>query len=380
MTLPASRVVSVTVSATAAPLERKSFGVPIYLQSTAKAGLVDADNRTRAYSSMEEIAAEWDAGDDFYQAAEAAFSQNVSPLTIKVAFYDATTATTAALLKDELDAILEADPDWYRIVPETALRDTALLDGLVEWVTATDDRFAIIDSEDPLMTDSTDTTNVAARHKGETDRVMVIWTPHAGEYQGMAAAAILAGYDFDQSDSAYTLAFKDLRGATVANVGSAAVNAVTGQIPGQGIDITVGHAANIFVQVGGHRVLLPGGTLTPNVFADQIHADDWMKARIGERVLNLKASNKRIPYTDVGLASIAGTVEIVGQAGRRAGFVSDDRDPITGDYASSFSVTPAVIDSATETMRQERIAPTTYATYRYAGAVQYSTIRVDVRF
>ena len=379
MTLPASRVVSVTVTATAAPIERKGFGIPLYLQSTAKAGKVDADNLTRSYSSMEEVAADWDAADDFYKAADAAFAQNVSPITVKVAFYDATVATTAALLKDALDGILEADGDWYRIVPETDLRDTALLDGLVEWVGANDGRFAIIDSEDENMTDPTDTTNVAARHKGETDRVAVIWTPHAGEYQGFALAVMLSGYDYDKTDSAYTAGFKDIRGAELANIPSGDVTVVTGQAPGQPISVATGHCANVLVNVGGYRVLLPGGTLKPNVFIDQVQAEDWMEARIAERIVKLKATAKRIPYTDAGLAAIAGVVSEVGASARRAGFVADDLDPDTGDYLSSFEVTPATVDQSTEPDRQARIAPTTFARYRYAGAVQFTTINVETR-
>ena len=379
MTLPASRVVNVTVTATDAPLSRQGFGIPLFLTSTAKADVLDATHLTRAYSSMDEVSDEWDAADDFYKAAAQAFSQNPRPLTIKAGFYDATAATTGALLKDALDDILDADRDWFWLSVETALRDDAKLDDLFAWALA-NDRFAMVTSNDAAMTDPADTTNVAARNKGTSDHYAVIYSTTATDYPGFALAASLGTYDFDNPETAYTAAFKDLEGLTLSALRSAEVNAVTGQAPGQPSKTDVGHIANVFVDIGGRRTVLPGQTGKPGVFIDEVHARHWLIARCQEQVQGYLASNARVPFTDVGLDALAGQVRIVGQEARRAGIVAEDLDPVTGDYRSSFVVESPVIADATDAERQARIAPPIKVTFRYAGAVHYVTVAISVRF
>src|SRR5690606_15516250 len=120
--LPYSRVVNVTMSRNDAFPSRRGFGVAMLLTPTEKAGKVDATYRTRAYGSIEEVAVDWQASDEFYKAAELAFSQSPRPIQIKAAFVDIDTATDDDALKAELDAIYDADQDWYWIGIDANMR------------------------------------------------------------------------------------------------------------------------------------------------------------------------------------------------------------------------------------------------------------------
>ena len=78
--LPYSRVVSVGVNRVNNFPTRRGFGTILFLSTVAKAGIVDGTTRTKLYASIDEVAADWAATDDFYKAALAAFSQ--TPRTV----------------------------------------------------------------------------------------------------------------------------------------------------------------------------------------------------------------------------------------------------------------------------------------------------------
>jgi len=189
--LPISRNVRVSITRQNRFATRRGFGVPLLLTSESVAGVLDADKPVFYASSIDEVAAHWDAGDAPYDAALAAFSQNPRPLQIAFGYYEASTGLTANDLSDALDAIQDYDTGWYWIDVEPALRDTDALDGLVAWVEA-QTKMAIITSNDPLLKNSADTTNIAARHKGTVERTAVFYHPTATLYPGFALAARLA--------------------------------------------------------------------------------------------------------------------------------------------------------------------------------------------
>ena len=378
MTLPTSRVVKVTVTTEAGSGTQRGFGIPLFLTSVAKAGKVDADNRTRSYSTMTAVAADWASTDAFYLAAQAAFSQDPAPLTIKVGYFDGAVADAAALTA-EVDSLVVADANFYWITPEAELRDTAKLDGLIAWTEA-NSRLAIITSNDAKLKDKADTTNIAARHKGDIRRTAIIYHEDATKYPDFALAATLGTYDFDLADSAFTAMFKDLEGIPVSNLPGGDVDTITGQTAGEEIDKADGHVTNVYVNVGGENIVLPGTTLTPNTFIDEIVEADWLKARCEEAVLRRFVVNRKIGYDDAGFEIIAQALREVGEAGRRAGLIAEDRNPTTGDYESSWQVIVPAVTDATATQRQNRISPQFTIRYRKSGVIQFANIDITARY
>lgn len=377
--LPFSRVVNVTMSRNDAFPSRRGFGVALLLTTTEKVDKVDADHRTRAYGSMEEVAVDWLPADEFYKAAELAFSQNPRPIQIKAGYVDIDTASTDEALKAEMDAIFDVDQDWYWIGIEAPMRDEDYLDGLVEWVQSKN-KFALIDTNDDGHEAQNNATCISARHKGTVDRTATFYHTDADEYAGFALAASLGTFNFDEANSAYTAKFKRLLSVSPVNIGSAGVQAVTGFVPQIGQSVDTGHMANSYVDIGGRFFVVEGSTLTPNVFIDEIHATDWIIARTEEEALGILLNSKRVPFTDGGMEQIASSARTVMQQASRAGIVADDLNPLTGDYEPAVEITVPSVFEVPESQRKARIAPAISVRFRYAGAVHYTTINYYMTF
>ena len=379
-TLPASRVVNVTLSRNDRFPSRQGFGTILILTRVAQAGEVDATSRTKAYGSIEEVAADWATSDDFYKQANTAFSRSPKPYQVKAGYY-VSTDIDAAGMQTQLNAIMAADNNWYFITIDAALRDDAAVSGLIAWAEA-NKKIAMIDSNDVNMENAADETNIAALHKGEVERSAVFYHPSAlaAEYPAVSMAAYMATRNFDESKSAYTLKIKNLPGISASNLGTDAVNAVTGFTPSVGQSVATGHLANCYVNLGGRNMVIEGSMLSPNVFLDEIHTSDWIVARTEEELLGILMNNARVPYTDEGMQQLASAARIVMQRGVIAGIVDKDIDPLTGDYSPSYIITiPSVFD-VPESQRQARIAPAIEVRFRYAGAVHFATISYQMTF
>lgn len=377
--LPYSRVVNVTLSRNDAFPSRRGFGTPLHLTTVAKAGKVDATLRTKAYASMDEVSADWSPTDDFYKAANFAFAQNPRPLQIKAGYVLVDVTPTDVELQTQLDLLYAYDQDWYFISIPAAMRDTAQLDGLISWI-ETKNKIAMIDSNDVLMVNPADTTNIAARHKGTVERTAVFWHNDATVYMAIAAASYMATRNFDDANTAYTVKFKQLQLIDDINLGSAAVTAITGFTPQLGQSSSNGHLANTYIDIGDQNFIVEGSTLTQNVFLDEIHATDWIIARTEEEALGIFLNNARIPFTDNGMETLATAPRTVMRQGFRAGIVADDLNPETGLYEAAVTITVPSVFDVPESQRKARIAPAISVIFRYAGAVHYTTINYQMTF
>lgn len=376
--LPYSRVVNVTLTRNDAFPSRRGFGVALLLTNVAVAGVVDATARTKVYGSMDEVAVDHASSTEVYLALEAAFSQNPRPLQVKVGYVLVDGTPTSAEIKTELDTLAAFDADWYWIGVVAAMRDQAYLDGLAEWVQAKN-KFALIDSNDAATQNPAVTTSFAGRNKGEFDRTGVFYHTDASEYGGFALAASLGTRNFDQAESAYTAKFKKLIGVAPINLGSAAVQGITGFTPALGQSLTAGHMANTYIDIGGRAFVVEGSTLTPNVFIDEVHATDWIIARTEEETLGILLNNDRIPFTDAGMETLASGARTVMRMADRAGLIASDLDT-EGNYSPAVEFTiPSVFD-VPESQRKARIAPEIAIRFRYSGAVHYTTINYRMTF
>ena len=377
--LPYSRVVNVTLSRNDAFPSRRGFGVALFLTSQEVNGKLDATHLTRTYGSMEEVAVDFTSSDDFYKAAEAAFSQNPRPIQVKAGYIPVDSAFDDNAMKAALDDIYDADGDWYWLSVESALRDDASLDGLIEWVEAKN-KMAILDSNDTGHEAQNNTTCISARHKGTVERSAVFYHPDATEYGGFALAASLGTRNFDDANSAYTAKFRRLRGVTPVNLGSAAIQAITGFTPQIGQSETAGHMANTYIDIGGRDFVVEGSTLTANVFIDEVHSTDWIIARTEEEALGILLNNDCVPFTDAGMEQIASAARTVMRQAARAGLVAQDLNPLTGLYEPAVEITVPSVFDVPESQRKARIAPAISVRFRYSGAVHYCTINYQMTF
>lgn len=379
--LPYSRTVLVTLSRNDAFPTRRGFGTPLMLVTeAANGGAVDATNRTKLYASMDEVAADWDTDTDFYKAANEAFAQDPRPIQIKAGFVLLDSTPTSAELIAQLDIIHNYDTDFYWITVDSVLRALpTVLAGLITWVEAKN-KIAIIDTNNVLLENPADVTNIAAVHKGTVERTAVFYHTDADQWPAFALAAMLGTRNFDEANSAYTAKYKRIRGVPAINKGSAAVTAITGFVPAVGQSESAGHLANTQIDIGGRDWVAEGSVLTANVFIDEIHATDWIIARTEEESLAILLNNARVPYTDQGMEQLASAARIVMKQANRAGLIANDLDPATGLYAPAVVITVPSVFDVPESQRKARIAPEIHVRFRYAGAVHYTTIRYQMTF
>lgn len=369
--IPYSRVVDVTVTRADNFVSRRGFGTALFLQSTEVSGEVDATSLTKLYTTPEEVAADFAADSEAYKAAQVAFSQNPRPVAFKIGYYD-DTDIDATKLTAALNAVREQDPNWYFLTVESDLRDIYLLNkAIADWAEART-VYAIIDSNDSETEKPADTTSVAAQLK-ETgyDRTMIFYHTTASEYPSVALAAVVGSFVLDDDESAYTPAFKRLRSTTRSNIASAALQAVTGFVPQLGQDKTQGHLASVYVDIGGQSHVQFGSSLNPNVFLDEVHFGDWLKARTEEEMFNILLKNKRVSFDDRGMALLASGIELVMNRAIAAGAVASDIDDETGLLSPAYTMIIPRATSVPASQRNARISPPIRIQFRYAGAVHY---------
>jgi hypothetical protein len=210
-------------------------------------------------------------------------------------------------------------------------------------------------------------------------------------YTAVSAAGYCAGRDFDRanfaeaaagridSGQAYTLKGKAAPGVPALDKPSATVQAITGFVPGFGLDSSQGHIANTVINIGG-RTFFVEGAGGDGSFIDEIHFGIWVKWRLQESILGVLLNADRIPYDNNGVAFICQTgIVPVMQGATAAGFVAD----IIGDdgkYQRAYQIIPERVENVTAARRRQRIAPDIKVRFRYAGAIHFVTVNVIVTF
>jgi hypothetical protein len=223
------------------------------------------------------------------------------------------------------------------------------------------------------------------------DRSFVFYHTDAALYPAEALLAYCATRNLDRgnlqaaqrgdinSGNAYTAKFKKLVGISVINKGSAAVQAITGFIPGVGVDPAQGHAANTYVDIGGLPMVLEG-TVGSRAFIDEIHASDWIVARMREALLSTMANNDRIPYTNPGVGILTNTVRGVMNRAVAAGLVAADFGDDGTEVVPEFIISVDRVENIPVSQRRNRIAPDIKVNFRYAGAIHYASASITLRF
>jgi hypothetical protein len=377
--IPYNRVVNVTLTRNDAFPSRRGFGTQLIVTTESVAGKVDATVRTKLYGSIQEVIDDWATTTSAYKAALSAFSQNPRPTQVKIGHVADDGTMTTTELGAQLDLLEAYDNDWYFLTVADTLRDKTATPAIFAWIEARN-KLAIIDSNDVDTENPASTTqSVASANKGNFERSAVFYHSDPAMYPAAALAAYMQTRDFDDAGTAYTAAFKNLKGIAADNITSADLTAITGFVPGEGQSEAAGHMANAYIDIGGRNFTVYGSTLTTNVFLDEIHATDWIIARTEEEALGIMLNNARIPFTDTGMQQLAGAPRTVMQVAGRSGLIAVDIND-QGDYETAVEITVPSVFDVPESQRKARIAPAIAVRFRYSGAVHYTTINFTMAF
>ena len=395
--LPISRVVNISLTRQDNLPNQRGFGIPMIIcpKDEWPNGVTEL---TRPYGSMEEVAADFASTSEAYKAANMMFSQERRPIQIKIGQRD-----TAQDIQGELDKIWDEDQGWYwgtftrELTADPNDTDDAV--AASEWFQSKK-LIALFNSRDSKTEDKTDTTNLAYLLKtAEHERSSVFYHDSIDYFTG-AVAAYCATRDFDAiidvvqpsvtgaavelfnnlepEDPAYTLKFKNLNNVPVLNKPSSVIQAVTGFIPDLGLTESTGHLANVYVDMGGVEMVLESPTAN-GTFIDEIHAGDWLVARMEEELLTVLATTARVPMTNKGIQLLINAVQKVMERASGAGIIADLSLP-GEDVIPAYTIGYTRVENIPVTQRRQRIAPSISVCFRYAGAVHYANVNISMKF
>ena len=293
-----------------------------------------------AYTSLARAAeAGWKNGEPVYDALAVAFSQYNTPRSIVV-------ATRGE--DEDIRTVLErvaAKEEFYGIYI-TEMQDDDLADAEA-WADENDKLLAVTVTEDTRVSNSLRT--LVLRSASEKD-----------DYAALAWMALCFGYD----PGSETWAYKALSGITPGDYTSTQKDQMDE------------NNVNYYVSVAGADITYDGKTCGGE-FVDNIRFRDWLLTRLQLEIFQLFVANRKIPFTDAGIALVENRIRYVLKQGQEAGGIA--ADTYDGDnLIPGFTVSvPAAKDIPAAEKKQRRLSGITFQA-TLAGAIHLVEIRGSV--
>jgi len=274
-------IVSVTITKSDASITRAGFGTLLIIGSS----LVLSTATVKTYGSLEEVTVDFNSSTNEYKSAVQAFAGDIKPARIKIGFWDSVNSQTVA---DAMIAISQKDDDWYGVCFADAIAQKDMIDAS-SYIQGVEKILFLRDSSAGIL-DSNSTSDIAyILNSTSQKRTVLFYTTDTDD----RIDAGIAGQLLPHKAGTITWAFKTINGST-------AIKISTGER-----DVAFSKACNIYHNVAGVNIT-QNGTTSSGDFVDVIRTIDYLKARIQENVYALLVSEKKVPYTDKGVASVEG--------------------------------------------------------------------------
>jgi hypothetical protein len=310
--------------------------------------VIPPEERYRIYNSFAEVMADFDDTTPEYTYAITFFAQSPRPQRLMITVVDTAEETYAEAIQAAYDI-----QNFYGV----ALANLALTNSDILAIAAYIQTKIMVLSYQTSAADvlTNVTTDIASLLKqANRNRVGVCY--YDPDYIDSRFDGAFFGYGLTQDTGTFNWANKSLNGIipTAATL--------------QQINFALAKGVNFYMRAGGVPITRLGnvsGESSGIIYLDEITGIDWLTINIQQQVFQLLASSPKVPYTDSGLASIAGVIENVLQVGIDRGILAETPAP---------SVTYLAVADVPDSERQARRAPTCNFTARLAGAVNYITI------
>lgn len=258
-----------------------------------------------------------------------------------------TAYTASADIQDDLDAIQNAESNWYGLVYTG--RTSQEVQDVAEWTEANKKIFGTASADTDIL-DSAETTDIAYILKtANYSRTFVL-------YHQLAATtfpeAAWFGKRFPFAPGSGTWAFKNLAGVTVSNL---TTNERTNAFAKN---------ANTFESRGGASVTMEGW-MASGEFIDVMRGLDWLESIIQVNVYSRLVNLPKVPYTDAGVTIIESEV-------RRALDLAVVQGVLANDPA--YVVTAPLVADISAQDKANRNLPDVNFTATLAGAIHHVTI------
>lgn len=295
--------------------------------------------------------------DTAYSAATVAFSQNPSPDELYICIrtlQESTDAGSSPAYEDIRTTLARAKKEcvFYGIYISD-FRESADVENTMEWTESNEKVFGFeyIDY-DKFPTKNFSYYRTFAMFSGLADGYEPDEQPKANRYAALAWMAKCFGYD----PGTETWAMKEL-----ATVMPSALDTA------QKKELELQHTGR-FLRYGGCNITI-GGNMLAGEWIDVIRFRDWIKNEMQIRVFNVIKVNRKVPFTDAGIAMIEGQMIATLKKGQQVGGIADTEYDDEGNAVPGFKVTVPKALSLTEAERKSRKLTGCKYTARLAGAI-----------
>lgn len=375
MTLSLNKAINVTITRQTQLPQGPGFGIPLIIGPDTT-GVIPLVERARSYSSIESVAVDFNAADEEYKAANAAFAQEPRPTGVVIGVRD---ALKPGSLGDELDAIQDVNDSWYAcmLTADARVSDEAAL--ALEAASWCESRFKL------FLTASNEAAAIATGGAGGLpgsfntlgyDRSLCFYHQDAdadavNSYPEAAFLGKMLTVNFDGRRTTKTGKWKSLTGIYTSPLTPNQYDALLGD----------GGAAarygNAYVDLGGYS-MVDAGTMGSGEFFDTMHGIDWLLAEVQFRVFGKLTSLNKVPYTDAGMEILIAQVRAALVQGQENGLIAPDEPDGLDGITPGFEVSAPSVFSVSAANRAARIAPPITFSARIAGAVHYLTVNGTV--
>jgi hypothetical protein len=269
-------------------------------------------------------------------------------------------ATATETITDALNAIQQADDDWYGLMLVSRTQQDQL--DAADWIEGNMKVFCVASSEADIVnvTDALDSTSLAALLK------IAGYTRTFGVYSALADTeypdAALLGKLFPYDPGTYTAKFKSLASITAGTLTTTqSTNARDKNF-------------NTFETIGGVSIIREG-KVSEGEFIDVIIFADWLDSNITTDVYSLLVNQRKVPYTEAGIAGIKSVVEKRLQIGLNRGGISPFSEDSDKNQNGGYIVTVPAFEDIPQVDKIARQLNDVRFTAWLAGAIH--AIRID---
>ena len=354
-----SRISSVQITLATAGLRQQSFSDLLLM------GTHTGPNRVDVITSAEDLLTGFGLDDTslLYQAAQVAFSQEPCVNRLYIGRRDALEAANTAL-----SACLGANDEWYGI----ALVDHVAADLLpaAAWAEANSRLLGAVIT-DPDVAAASGDEPATALMTGQYFRTA--WWYHTSATAWPEVAAMSKGFTVPPGGGGEGVR----EGGTWANMQLRAVPAVR---------LTETQYTNIRTRNGNtfepfrNLSLTQGGKTAGGEWIDIIRGRDWLCEEIRINTVLLFV-DRRIPYTDAGIAAVRQRVDQSLALGVRRGLIAPrEIDPDTGKEIPSYVITVPSAVQVSQNDKANRILRDLTFRARLAGSIHVSELRGSLQY
>ena len=332
--------VSVTLAATDSTLEK--------IAAKVKTGLDAAytTNKPSCVVSGDRLVIQgWTAGSAGKMSFASAGASNDCSRILKLTVADGAVRTDGGAAEDfnfALSACLDARNSFVAVATESKMRDTTTpnksVGDIAGWCEANKKLFMNTTNDVKVMDSATAATTVAASLQAKAYRYTITtFGIDSEEYPSVSLFARIATVNYEGTNTAITLKFKQLPGITALNLKASQKSAMD--------KINVGG----FMNFGG-QLMYAESRMADGGWMDAVHGLMWLEDRIRKGVFNLMyGSTTKIPATDTGVNMVVQRVASALQQGVTNGLLGPGMTPEGEFLANGWKITAkSIVDCAPE--------------------------------